>query len=66
MTPQAVAVPDTVRWFLFQLQHPGWRFRAPLNDPSGDGRWHATNGTIALTAGTLAAMLDQLDRIHAT
>jgi hypothetical protein len=66
VTRQAEAVPDTVRWFLFQLQHPGWHFRTPLNDPGGDGRWHATNGTIALTAGTLAALLDQLDWIRAT
>jgi hypothetical protein len=66
VNPQAPAAPDTVRWFIFQLQHPGWRFRTPPNDDSSDGHWHATNGTVTLTARTLAALLDQLEWMHTT
>ena len=43
---------DTLRRILFQLQHPDWHLRAPAD--GADGKWHASNGTTGLAAGSLA------------
>jgi len=53
----AVPDPETMRRIIFQLQHPSWH----LGPAGTDGRWHAVNGTPDLVAGSLAALLDQLD-----
>lgn len=66
MTPWAVPDQDTMRRIIFQLQHPGWHVHSPASGSSPDGKWHATDGTTDLAAGSLAALLDQLDWIHAT
>jgi len=55
--------PGHLRRIIFQLQHPDWRLQNPA---SSDGRWHASNGTTDLAAGSLAALMDQLDWLHAT
>jgi hypothetical protein len=55
---------DTLRRIIFQLQHPDWHLRAPAD--GADGNWHASNGTTGLAAGSLAALLDELDWFHAT
>jgi len=55
---------DILRRIIFQLQHPDWHLRAPTD--SADGTWRASNGTTGLTAGSLAALLDELDWFHAT
>ena len=50
--------PETTRRIIVQLQHPDWQ----LGSPAGTkGRWHAVNGTTGLVAGSLTALLDQLD-----
>jgi hypothetical protein len=62
------AVPDRdiLRRIIFQLQRPDWHVRPPFSDDSTDGQWHASNGTTDLAADSLAALMDQLDWIHAT
>ena len=55
---------DTLRRIIFQLQHPDWHLRAPAD--GADGNWHASNGTTGLAAGSLAALMDELDWFHAT
>ena len=55
-----------MRRIIFQLQRPGWHIRAPFEGKSTDGNWHACNGTTDLAADSLAALLDQLDWLHAT
>ena len=57
---------DTLRRISFQLQHPDWHLRPPGTGNSPDGTWHASNGPTDLTAGSLAALLDELDWFHAT
>ena len=55
---------DTLRRIIFQLQHPDWHLRAPT--AGADGKWHASNGPADLAAGSLAALMDELDWFHAT
>ncbi len=43
-----------------------WRITSPASNDSADGRWHATDGTIDLSAGSLDAPLNELDWLHAT
>jgi hypothetical protein len=59
---------DTLRRIIFQLQHPDWHVRAPTDgaDGNADGKWHARNGPTDLAAGSLAALMDELDWRHAT
>jgi hypothetical protein len=57
---------DTMRRIAFQLRYPGWQFRSPASGSSADDRWHASNGTTDLAAGSLAALMDHLDWFHAT
>ena len=64
MTGWTVADRDILRRIIFQLQHPDWHLRTPTD--SADGKWHASNGTTGLTADSLAALLDELDWLHAT
>ena len=66
MTAWATPDQDTMRRIIFQLQHPDWRLLAPASGDGADGKWHATNGTTDLAAGSLAALLDELDWFHAT
>ncbi len=66
MRRRATPDRDTLRRIIFQLQHPGWRITSPLTGPSTDGQCHATNGSTDLAAGSLAALLDHLDWLHAT
>ena len=66
MTHWAAPDQDTMRRIIFQLQRPGWHIRAPFEGESTDGNWHACNGTTDLAADSLAALLDQLDWLHAT
>jgi hypothetical protein len=47
---------------IVQLRHQDGQ----LGSPAGtEGRRHAVNGTTDLAAGSLAALLDQLDWLHA-
>jgi hypothetical protein len=59
-------VPDrgTLRRIIFQLQRPDWRVHSPAAGSAA--RWHARNGTTDLAADSLAALLDELDWLHAT
>ena len=66
MTDWAAPDQDTMRRIVFQLKRPGWRITSPASSNSGDGRWHATDGTTHLAAGSLDALLDELDWFHAT
>ena len=68
MTGSTVPDHDLLRRIIFQLQRPDWHLRAPTDgaDENADGNWHASNGTTGLAAGSLAALLDQLDWFHAT
>jgi len=66
VTDWAVPDRDILRRIIFQLQRPDWRIRAPLTGDGADGTWHASNGTTDLAAGSLAALLDELDWFHAT
>jgi hypothetical protein len=66
VTDWAVPDRDTLRRDIFQLQRPDWRIRAPLTGDDTDGTWHACNGTTDLAADSLAALLDELDWLHAT
>ena len=66
MTHWAVPDRDTLRRIIFQLQRPDWHIRAPFDGDSTDGNWHACHGTTDLAAGSLGALLDQLDWLHAT
>ena len=68
MTGWTVPDQDILRRISFQLQHADWHVRAPTDDADGnaDGKWHASNGTTGLAAGSLAALLDELDWFHAT
>ena len=68
MTGWTVPDQDILRRIIFQLQHPDWHVRAPTDgaDGNADGKWHASNGTAGLAAGSLAALLDELDWFHAT
>ena len=43
-----------------------WRITSPASNDSADGRWHATDGTIDLSACSLDAPLNELDWLHAT
>ncbi len=61
---QEVPDRDLLPRVIFQLQHPDWQVRAPTDGV--DGAWHASNGTIGLAAGSLAALMDELDWFHAT
>ena len=62
----AVPDPETMRRITFHLQRPDWHVRAPFTHDGTDGKWHACNGTTDLAAGSLAALLDELDWFHAT
>jgi hypothetical protein len=68
VTGWTVPDQDILRRIIFQLHHPDWRVRAPADgaDANADGKWHASNGTSGLAAGSLAALLDELDWFHAT
>ena len=68
MTGWTVPDQDILRRIIFQLQHPDWHVRAPTDGADGnvDRKWHASNGTTGLAAGSLAALLDELDWFHAT
>ena len=66
MTGWAPPDRDILRRIIFQLQHPDWHVRAPGTGDSADGIWHASNGTTGLAASSLAALLDELDWLHAT
>ena len=64
MTGWTVQDRDILRRIIFQLQHPDWHLRAPTD--GADGKWHASNGPADLAAGSLAALLDELDWFHAS
>ena len=66
MTVWAVPDRDILRRIIFQLQRPDWHVRAPSTGDGADGKWHACNGTTDLAADSLAALLDELDWLHAT
>ena len=66
MTPWAALDRDILRRISFQLQRPDWQVHRPATGPTSDGKWHASNGTTDLAADSLAALMDQLDWIHAT
>jgi len=57
---------DTMRRIVFHLQCPDWRITSPASSGKPDGRWHATDGTTDLPAASLDALMDELDRRHAT
>jgi hypothetical protein len=64
MTGWTAPDQDLLRRAIFQLQHPDWHIRPPGD--GADGKWHASHGTTDLAAGSLAALLDELDWFHAT
>ena len=64
MTGWTVPDQDTLRRIIFQLQHPDWHLRVPAD--GADGKWHASNGPTDLAAGSLAALMDEPDWLHAT
>jgi hypothetical protein len=64
VTGWTVPDQDTLRRIIFQLQHPDWYLCAPAD--GADGKWHASNGPTDLATGSLAALLDELDWLHAT
>ena len=68
MTGWTIPDQDILRRIIFQLHHPNWHVRASTDgaDENADGTWHASNGTTGLAAGSLAALLDELDWFHAT
>jgi hypothetical protein len=66
VTGWTVPDQDILRRISFQLQHPEWRVRTPCTSAGADGNWHASNGTTGLAAGSLAALMDELDWFHAT
>ena len=66
MTDWAVPDRDILRRIIFQLQRPDWRVHSPAAGSAADGKWHACNGTTDLAADSLAALLDELDWLHAT
>ena len=66
MTGWTIPDQDILRRIIFQLQHPDWHLRPPCTGNSADGKWQASNGTAGLAAGSLAALLDELDWLHAT
>ena len=66
MTGWTAPDQDTMRRIVSHLKRPGWRITSPASSGSGDGRWHATDGTTHLSAGSLDALLDELDWFHAT
>ena len=68
MTGWTVPDQDTLRRIIFQLQRPDWHVRAPTDGAEGNavGKWHASNGTTDLAGGSLAALLVELDWLHAT
>jgi len=55
-----------MRRIVFHLQCPDWRITSPASSGKPDGRWHATDGTTDLPAASLDALMDELDRRHAT
>jgi hypothetical protein len=63
VTVWAAPDQDAMRRIIFQLQHPSWHL---YGSTSSDRQWQAINGSTRLTADSLAAVLDQLDWIHAT
>ena len=60
MTGWTIADRDILRRIIFQLQH-----LCPPGD-GADRKWQASNGTAGLAAGSLAALLDELDWLHAS
>jgi hypothetical protein len=66
VTAWTVPDRDILRRVSFQLQRPDWHVHAPHTGMGTDGKWHASNGTTDLAADSLAALMDQLDWIHAT
>jgi hypothetical protein len=64
MTGWAPPDRDILRRIIFQLQRPDWHVRTPTD--GADGKWHASNGPTDLAADSLAALLDELDWLHAT
>ena len=66
MTAWTAPDRDILRRIIFQLQRPDWQVHSPAAAPRPDGKWHACNGTTDLTADSLAALLDELDWIHAS
>jgi hypothetical protein len=57
---------DILRRVIFQLQRPDWHVQPPCTGCGADGKWHASNCPADLAAGSLAALLDELDWFHAT
>ena len=66
MTAWTAPDRDILRRITFQLQRPDWHVHSPAAGSAADGRWHACNGTRDLAADSLAALLDELDWLHAT
>ena len=66
MTGRTTPDQDTMRRIVFHLQRPDWRITSPASSDSEDGRWHATDGNVHLSAMSLDALLDELDWFHAT
>ncbi len=54
-------------WRTYSSSRFSRHLRAPTDgaDGNADGKSHASNGTNGLTAGSLAALLDELDWFHA-
>ena len=66
MIDWAVPHQDTLRQIIFPLQCPDWQVHSPAAGSAADGRWHACNGSTDLAADFLAALLDEVDWLHAT
>ena len=64
MTGWAAPDQDMMRRIVFQLQRPGLADHQPRRSGSGDGRWHASDGTTDLAAPSLDGLLDELDWLH--
>jgi hypothetical protein len=62
VTGWAAPDQDVMRRIVFHLQRPDWRITSPArHSGSGNGRWHASDGTTDLSAPTLDGLLDKLD-----
>jgi len=66
VTGWTVPDQDLLLRIIFQLQRPDCHVHPPCTGNSPDGTLHASNGTTDPAAGSLAALLDELDSFYAT
>ena len=66
MTGWTTLDQDTMDRSVFHLQCPDWTITSSASSDKPDSRWHATDGTTDLSAASLDALMDELDRRHAT